>query len=650
VRTSDMSTRVTYRHFSVAHEALETLFQHRNPNHKPSTRSQRSPAVALLQLCLSASTKILQEPGQCTGKDGLESRVIKVLRRASNEHAFATSLRVRYALAVLHFVERTLGLIPNHAPPGAHRSNGLRANVKHAFVMSEDRRRRQPFGTYSTPDFIVQAMLEDLFRSMQNQAAPSADVLDLSMEAGHFPLMCSALRPPALRLRFFGIDRDPFAVDIVNQIMRFALTDSEDRNYVIETTERDSLCDPLPQGWPQRFNAVIGNPPWRRDSDNGTQLFRARHSDLLRGHDEHYLAFILRAHQLVRPGGYLSYVVPSGFLFNTNGAPLRELLLKNYDIVSLRIYPQRSFVEVPCIIPVSFLARKRVGARPEVRVTRIAHHENVLGGPDRPRGVHSFPALPLWRKLPGNVFHPVARPDCDFLIDGLGHQKLQEFGSLCLGPRLVRAEGRRARHAFRAIRARHIRAFHVCLRAAPLLPPNEHHFKVAPKSNLIFAKKVVFQELRYMTHRRRLIAAVAGARTYPVSTASMFVPHHPRSTHFFAGLLNSALANAWYKLHDVSRSIKLDLLRNFPVVRNEKVWERISKLALACANFRRQLHRRLRTCAVPMEKQILGARFPGLYRRLRDCEREIDREVFELYGLSRAQRKAVAELAAARVF
>jgi hypothetical protein len=648
VDASSMSTRVTYRHLPLAREAVEFLI--RNRARTSLGRARKSAAVELLDMCLRISEKLLAGPGWDKSDQGMEGRLAGVLQAAAAEQTTAHSSRTRYTLAALHFVERTLGFEISRATRNRSHLKNVVVTAGRRLVISEERRRRQPCGAYSTPDFIVQAMMEDLFGFLTSEKVGSADVLDLSMEAGHFPIMCSALRPDWLQLRFFGIDRDPTAVMIVKRIAQFALKDCEENGYRLRTARQNSLFDPLPQYWPRRFKAVIGNPPWRRLDAEGTRLLRERHGPLLRGHDERYLAFMLKAHELLRPGGYLCYVVPSGFLFNANAVPVRKLLLEQYDILGLSIYPQRSFVEVPCIIPVSFIARKRSLSSVARPLTRIEHHRNKLGGPDRPRGADTVSATNVWRKLPGYVIHPLARRNCEFLLTDFGGQRLEDFGKLYLGPRLVRIDGHAPPCAFRAIQARDIRPFHACLRNARLCRPNEPRFKIAPKMRLIHADKVVFQELRYMTHRQRLVAAVAGPGSYPVSTASMFVPETRDAAYFFSALLNSALANAWYKLHDVSRSIKLARLREFPVVHCDKAWQRIAALARICVDVRRSFHRRLRVCTVPLENKVLAERFPREYGRLRECKAEMDREIFDLYQVARPERNVALEFSAARVF
>ena len=263
----------------------------------------------LLDVCLRISEELLAGPMREKSDQEMEGRLASVLQAAAAEQATTHSSRLRYALAALHFVERTLGFEISRGARNRTRLKNVGVTAGKCVVISEERRRRQPCGTYSTPDFIVQAMMEDLFGFLRSERVGSADVLDLSMEAGHFPIMCSALRPDWLQLRFFGIDRDPAAVMIVKRIAQFALKDSKENAYRLRTARQNSLFDPLPRYWPRRFKAVIGNPPWRRLDAEGTQLLRERHGPLLRGHDERYLAFMLRAHELLKPGGYLCYVV-----------------------------------------------------------------------------------------------------------------------------------------------------------------------------------------------------------------------------------------------------------------------------------------------------------------------------------------------------
>src|SRR5258707_115649 len=101
-----MSTRVTYRHLPLAREAVEVLIRNR-ARISPSNVRQ-SAAVELLDMCLRISEELLAGPANVKYNEGMEGRVARVLQTAAEERTVTRSARLRYALAALHFVERTL--------------------------------------------------------------------------------------------------------------------------------------------------------------------------------------------------------------------------------------------------------------------------------------------------------------------------------------------------------------------------------------------------------------------------------------------------------------------------------------------------------------------------------------------------------------
>jgi hypothetical protein len=268
----------------------------------------------------------------------------------------------------------------------------------------------------------------------------------------------------------------------------------------------------------------------------------------------------------------------------------------------------------------------------------------------RPRDSRCVRIASTWRRLDGCVFNPAGRPDATFLLEQLAETTLGDFGVLASGGRLGRSSARRAPFDFRGIHARAIRPFHVCARRLTTYSRGDSRFHRPLYRALLDARKVVFQDMRYMTHAERLVAAVAGPGDYPVSTAAMFVPREQEFADFFEALLNSTFTNAWYKLRDVNRSIKLAHLQRLPVACDATAWRRIGSLSARC--------RAVCSCrdhcsglrVMRSDKASLRSESSARHERFVAYRRQIDDEILGLLRLTPAQRRVVSELSATRVF
>jgi type I restriction-modification system DNA methylase subunit len=85
------------------------------------------------------------------------------------------------------------------------------------------------------------------------------------------------------------------------------------------------------------FDAVVGNPPyvsaWSMTEDNSGGLRDAvgglvDHPEILSGHWDLFLPFLLRAHQLCKQGNSYSYIIPNAFFREKYATDAREYFLK----------------------------------------------------------------------------------------------------------------------------------------------------------------------------------------------------------------------------------------------------------------------------------------------------------------------------------
>jgi adenine-specific DNA-methyltransferase len=123
-----------------------------------------------------------------------------------------------------------------------------------------------------------------------------------------------------------------------------------------------SVCDSLRRSPPRdRFDLVIGNPPYGRVRLDETERARFRRS--LFGHANLYGLFTDMALRHARPGGVIAYVTPTGFLAGEYFKNLRALLGRDAPPVSIDFVSARKGV-FDDVLQETLLATYRRGGEP----------------------------------------------------------------------------------------------------------------------------------------------------------------------------------------------------------------------------------------------------------------------------------------------
>ena len=78
------------------------------------------------------------------------------------------------------------------------------------------------------------------------------------------------------------------------------------------------------------FDAVIGNPPWGGDIDSITKYIEKKYPKSTQGYRDTSKLFIDRGLQLIRKKGFFSFIVPSAFMFQPRYIDIRRLVRKFY--------------------------------------------------------------------------------------------------------------------------------------------------------------------------------------------------------------------------------------------------------------------------------------------------------------------------------
>ena len=169
---------------------------------------------------------------------------------------------------------------------------------------------RRKAGVYYTPPLLAAQVVELALRFGEGS------VLDPCAGAGAF--LFAAQRAGSRDLR--GMDLDAAALRVARKV--------------------------VPQAWLRRADAlrftpepsdvVVSNPPYGHVADARERAWLLERFPALRGGEiDRYAAFLLRAVELVRPGGVAALLVPDTWMFLARSGPLREAVLSAAEVAAL---------------------------------------------------------------------------------------------------------------------------------------------------------------------------------------------------------------------------------------------------------------------------------------------------------------------------
>jgi adenine-specific DNA-methyltransferase len=223
-------------------------------------------------------------------------------------------------------------------------------SVTYTAMLPDEMRSR--LGAYYTPPPLAERLVAMATSAGVNWK--TCRVLDPACGGGAFlsavaaPIVNAAGHAPAAKTiagiasRLKGFEIDPYAAWLSQTFlevcfMPLCLEAKQRLPVVVEV--RDSLLVDEPKDATDRYDLVIGNPPYGRVSL--TTEVRARYKRSLFGHANLYGVFTDLAIRLAKNGGVIAYVTPTSFLAGEYFKALRALLASsarpvNIDFVSVR--------------------------------------------------------------------------------------------------------------------------------------------------------------------------------------------------------------------------------------------------------------------------------------------------------------------------
>jgi SAM-dependent methyltransferase len=188
----------------------------------------------------------------------------------------------------------------------------------HESLLADRASERVGSGSFYTPPSLVDWVLDRALDRVLTEAGDEPRVLDPACGTGNFLVAVVRRLGPAAVGRVHGVDLDPVAVAITRLLLRLEAPDVDPA--LLERTVR--VGDGLGEHPDAPYDVVLGNPPFGGRLRRRAPVPEAAPA----AYTDTSAVFLLRALDLVRPGGVVALVQPLSFLAARDAAPVRAAI------------------------------------------------------------------------------------------------------------------------------------------------------------------------------------------------------------------------------------------------------------------------------------------------------------------------------------
>ena len=119
------------------------------------------------------------------------------------------------------------------------------------------------------------------------------------------------------------------------------------------------------------FYVVIGNPPYvlgRETFDDSVKKYIATKYQSYGGKYDLYVFFCEKALKLLSNKGRFSFIIPNAILVNENATKIRELILKNYSLETIRVFNHKVFENAQVETVIIIIENKKIRKDSSIRI------------------------------------------------------------------------------------------------------------------------------------------------------------------------------------------------------------------------------------------------------------------------------------------
>ncbi len=389
---------------------------------------------------------------------------------------------------------------------------------------------------------------------------------------------------------------------------------------------------------------MIGNPPYGATFDESSQEYLKSKYNCFVWRGESYLIFIEKALSLLCHKGLFGYIVPDTYLNLTFTYSLRKMLMDSTRISEVVLLPSKVFSDA--VVDTTLLFYQKIEHSSEYSINVKLFQKNVkinnLAKPDRSYAINSM----LWKKE--GTFLVTSTSEEINLISKIeaSCKKVSDYAEIFYGIKLYQvgkgvppqtenvrdtkpfsSDRRLSKEFLPFFEGKHIGRY-------SLSWGNDNWVKYGPwlaeprKPEKYQGKKILIRKIVGKT----IIATVYPDTSY-CNTLLYVLKLHNEEDYLYSyilGILNSVLIG-WYYRHkyqindsDTFPQIMIKDISSFPLpAQNNKLEKKLSSLVEQML----ELHRKLSGAKTPHDRTMLE-------RQIAATDGQIDRLVYELYGLS----------------
>lgn len=187
------------------------------------------------------------------------------------------------------------------------------SNLTLKYLESRPKAERSPIGQFITPKKIREALVQEM------RLESGMKVLDPGVGTGEFLSTCAKFSD---NLTLEGWDIDSQAAEVAKQLVPQATI---------------KVLSALEQDWSEKFDIVIGNPPYFEMRNLESNL-RLKYRDVIGGRPNIFSLFFMVGLGALKNGGRLGYVVPPSMNNGAFFSKLRNFITRNSSIEFLKVY------------------------------------------------------------------------------------------------------------------------------------------------------------------------------------------------------------------------------------------------------------------------------------------------------------------------